>query len=168
VTTNVEAGAAAGHGAKAAVISVDPSVTHPGGSIDLRTFADCGAGGPGSITSPAFAGSVPLTTATDGGLYAEGPVARDTKPGTYPVLELCGSKAVAAGTVTVVRAVAPETGGGWGATREAAALTGAGTLPGGAAGSGALALTGAAALSGLYYLLRRRLFTAVGRDVGRG
>ncbi|MFC1413433.1 hypothetical protein ACEZCY_30545 [Streptacidiphilus sp. N1-12] len=155
VTTDVAgpaaAAAAAANAARSGLetISVDPGTSRPGGAVDLRTFADCGGAQGGTVSSSAFAAPVSLALAADGGLYAEADVVRKVSPGTYAVRELCDGKAVAAGTLKVVAPVAPDTGGGWGATR-----AGADAL-GGASGRSALALTGAAALGGLVLLGNR-------------
>ncbi|QMU75381.1 hypothetical protein GXW83_06075 [Streptacidiphilus sp. PB12-B1b] len=136
------AGAAAGTGADAValpgagpvvdVIMVAPATTRPGGTVDLRTFADCG-GGAGTVISAALAAPAPLAMAADGGLFAQGAVARGAQPGDYAVLETCRGRTVAAGTMTVRALGAPAAGGGWGATR----LAGSGLGPSGlAAGLG--------------------------------
>ncbi|MEY9965823.1 hypothetical protein ABIA33_003873 [Streptacidiphilus sp. MAP12-16] len=146
------------------VVTLDPSTTRPGGSVDLRTFADCGGTSTGTATSPAFAAPANFALAPDGGLYVEARVARDAKPGTYRVVEVCGGRAVAAGSLRVVHLGALATGGGWGATRAEAAVTWAG-VPDGAESFCALALTGATAIGGLALVGRRfRRF----RDSGRG
>ncbi|WP_052433014.1 hypothetical protein [Streptacidiphilus carbonis] len=137
------------------VVTVSPALTRPGGSVDVRTFADCGGTTTGTVASTAFAAPVKLGLAADGGLFAEAVVAKDAKPGPHPVTELCSGTPVAVGTVTVVRIGALDTGGGWGATRD---LAGTGALSS-ATGRGALAVTGAAALGALE-LLRRRALTA--------
>jgi hypothetical protein len=136
------------------VITVAPASSRPGGTVDLRTFADCGGTETGSVTSAAFAAPVSLGLAADGGLYAEARVAGNAAPGSYPVRELCDGKAVAVGTLTLADLGAPDTGGGWGATRGAAAVVGGDAL-GGSAGRASLALIGAAALGGLVRLRRR-------------
>jgi hypothetical protein len=173
VTTNVAAPVAAPAGSAAVsgleAVTADPATSRPGGTVDLRTFADCGGTETGSVTSPAFAVPVSLALAADGGLYAEARVAGTVRSGTYPVRELCQGRAVATGTLTVASLGAPDTGGGWGATRTTAATTvtrtaavssvaagpvGADVL-GGARGRASLALIGAAALGGLARLRRR-------------
>ncbi|MFC1399767.1 MULTISPECIES: hypothetical protein [Streptacidiphilus] len=135
------------------VVTVSPALTRPGGSVDVRTFADCGGTTTGTVTSTAFAGPVKLGLAADGGLFAEAEVAKDAKPGPHPVTEQCSGTSVAVGTVTVVRIGALDTGGGWGATRGLAGSDALGT----ATGRGALAVTGAAALGALELLRRRAL-----------
>ena len=135
------------------VVTVSPALTRPGGSVDVRTFADCGGTTTGTVASTAFAAPVKLGLAADGGLFAEAVVARDAKPGPHPVTEECSGTSVAVGTVTVVRVGALDTGGGWGATRD---LAGSDAL-GSATGRGALAVTGAAALGALELLRRRAL-----------
>lgn len=147
VTTNVD-GAATSSAAAPSGITVDPGVGRPGGSVDLRTFADCGGTETGTVGSAAFTAPVGLGLAADGGLFAEAQVAGSTRPGTYVVLERCNGRTVAAGTLKVVALGAPRTGGGWGATR---VMSVADPLAG-ARGQGALALTGAAALGGLVLL----------------
>ena len=151
VTTDVAAPAAVGDGGWDA-ITVDPAISRGGGTVDLRTFADCGGTETGSVGSAAFAAPVPLALAADGGLYAEARVAVGAAPGAYPVQELCQGKAVAVGTLTLTAPEAPDTGGGWGATR---ALAADGDSLGGAAGRASLALVAAAALGGLVQLRRR-------------
>jgi hypothetical protein len=142
------------------VVTVSPALTRPGGSVDVRTFADCGGTTTGTVTSTAFAEPVKLGLAADGGLFAEAVIAKDAKPGSHPVTEQCSGTSVAVGTVTVVRIGALDTGGGWGAGRD---LAGSGAL-GSATGRGALAVTGAAALGALELLRRRAL--AARRGVG--
>ena len=145
------------------VVTVSPALTRPGGSVDVRTFADCGGTTTGTVASTAFAAPVKLGLAADGGLFAEATVAKDAKPGSHPVTEECSGTSVAVGTVTVVRIGALDTGGGWGATRD---LAGSDAL-GSASGRGALAVTGAAAL-GAMELLRRRALAARRGAAGRG
>jgi hypothetical protein len=142
------------------VVTVSPALTRPGGSVDVRTFADCGGTTTGTVTSTAFAAPVKLGLAADGGLFAEAVIAKDAKPGSHPVTEQCSGTSVAVGTVTVVRIGALDTGGGWGASRD---LAGSDAL-GSATGRGALAVTGAAALGALELLRRRAL--AARRGVG--
>ncbi|TDU06428.1 hypothetical protein EDD99_4985 [Streptomyces sp. 846.5] len=140
------------------VVTVSPALTRPGGSVDVRTFADCGGTTTGTVTSTAFAEPVKLGLAADGGLFAEAVIAKDAKPGSHPVTEQCSGTSVAVGTVTVVRIGALDTGGGWGAGRD---LAGSDAL-GSATGRGALAVTGAAALGALELLRRRALATRRG------
>ncbi|MHA6760248.1 hypothetical protein [Streptacidiphilus sp. PAMC 29251] len=169
VTTDVAAPAAAAaarSAAKAAAtglaaLSVDPGTSRPGGIVDLRTFADCGGTQAGTVASSGFVAPVSLALAADGGLYAQAQVARTTVPGTYQVRELCAGKAVAVGSLTVVDPVAPDTGGGWGATRAGVDVLG------GTTGEGALVLTGAALLGGLV-LLAGRLRGSVAAAAGSG
>lgn len=142
------------------VVTVSPALTRPGGSVDVRTFADCGGTTTGTVTSTAFAAPVKLGLAADGGLFAEAVIAKDAKPGSHPVTEQCSGTSVAVGTVTVVRIGALDTGGGWGASRD---LAGSDAL-GSATGRGALVVTGAAALGALELLRRRAL--AARRGVG--
>lgn len=97
-------------------LTVDPTETRPGGTVDLRTFADCGGVATGQVSSPVFVAPVGLALAADGGLYAEARIAADAAPGTYLVREVCSGRPVAAGQVTVARLGAPATGGGWGAS----------------------------------------------------
>ena len=155
VTTDVAAPAApaAVGGGGWDAITVDPAISRGGGTVDLRTFADCGGTETGSVGSAAFAAPVPLALAADGGLYAEARVAVGAAPGAYPVQELCQGKAVAVGTLTLTAPEAPDTGGGWGATQALAAADG--DSLGGAAGRASLALVAAAALGGLVQLRRR-------------
>ncbi len=150
----VPAASAAAAAAGWDVITVAPASSRPGGTVDLRTFADCGGMETGSVTSAAFAAPVSLGLAADGGLYAEARVAGNAAPGSYQVRELCDGKAVAVGTLTLADLGAPDTGGGWGATRGVAAAVGGDAL-GGTSGRASLALIGAAALGGLVQLRRR-------------
>lgn len=164
VLTAVTPAAAAGGGAGAAgtplvtvgpsAIAVAPAFGRPGGNIDLRTFADCGGAETGTVASAAFAAPVGLGLAADGGLFAQAQVGRNTRPGAYTVLELCGGRKVAAGTLQVVAPLAPDTGGGWGALSRTAPVA---TAFDGTRGGAALGLTGAAALCGLLLLGRRTL-----------
>ena len=153
VTTDVAAPAAPAAVGGWDAITVDPAVSRGGGTVDLRTFADCGGTETGSVSSAAFAAPVPLALAADGGLYAEARIAGGAAPGAYPVQELCQGKAVAVGTLTLTAPEAPDTGGGWGATQALAA--GGGDALGGASGRASLALVAAAALGGLVQLRRR-------------
>jgi hypothetical protein len=150
----VPAASAAAAAAGWDAITVAPATSRPGGTVDLRTFADCGGTETGSVTSAAFAAPVSLGLAADGGLYAEARVAGNAAPGSYPVQELCDGKAVAVGTLTLADLRAPDTGGGWGATRGVAAVVGGDAL-GGTAGRASLVLIGTAALGGLVQLRRR-------------
>ena len=140
------------------VITAAPGVTHPGGSVDLRTFADCVTGS--IVTSPAFGKGAALGPAADGGLFAQATVAQGTAPGTYTLTESCRGRTVASGSLTVVRRGPLAAGGGWGATRDVVAdLGGVRTLVparSAAAEYASLALTGAAALAGLVLTVRRR------------
>ena len=101
------------------VITVSPGSTHPGGSVDLRTFASCTSGS-SVVTSSALAGPAVLAPAADGGLYAEGVVAAGAADGSYPLTETCGDRTTASGTLVVARIGALPAGGGWGAARNAA------------------------------------------------
>jgi hypothetical protein len=112
------------------VIMVAPTASRPGGTVDLRTFADCEDGGNGTVTSAALAGPAQLTMAADGGLFAEATVARNADPGDYPLVETCAGKPVASGRLTVRRLGAPAAGGGWGATRLAGSGSGLGSALG--------------------------------------
>ena len=124
------------------VIMVAPTASRPGGTVDLRTFADCEGGGSGVVTSAALASPATLAMAADGGLFAEGTVARDARPGVYPLVEVCDGRTVATGQLTVHRLGAPAAGGGWGATRLADSSAGSGL--GAALGLGGARLTGGA------------------------
>lgn len=106
------------------VIMAAPAASRPGGTVELRTFADCAGSGSGIVTSPALAAPATLVMAADGGLFAEAAVAADAKPGDYPLVETCAGKTVASGQLTVRSLGAPATGGGWGATRIADAGSG--------------------------------------------
>jgi hypothetical protein len=136
-------------------LSLDPPATRRGGIVDLRTFAACDGSNTGTVTSPALEGPVQLAPAADGGLLAETRVGKDVKPGSYRVVDLCGGKVVAVGSLAIVDMGALATGGGWGATRIADGGSSAALL-GGVRSTGSLALTGTAAAGGLV-LLRRRL-----------
>ncbi|MEZ0068464.1 hypothetical protein ABIA32_004489 [Streptacidiphilus sp. MAP12-20] len=94
-------------------LNVDPGESRAGGSVDLRTFADCGGTSTGEVRSAAFAAPVGLALAADGGLYAAARIAPNTKPGTYLVHEFCAGHPVAAGKLTIAELGAPATGGGW-------------------------------------------------------
>ena len=124
------------------VIMVAPTASRPGGTVDLRTFADCAGSGSGIVTSPALAAPATLVMAADGGLFAEGTVARNARPGVYPLVEVCDGRTVATGQLTVHRLGAPAAGGGWGATRLADSSAGSGL--GAALGLGGARLTGGA------------------------
>ena len=128
------------------VIMVAPTDSRPGGTVDLRTFADCEGGGSGVVTSAALASPATLAMAADGGLFAEGTVARNASPGSYSLAEVCDGKTVATGRLTVSRLGAPAAGGGWGATRLAATASGTalGSGLGAALGLGSARLTGGA------------------------
>ena len=140
------------------VITAAPGVAHPGGSVDLRTFADCATGS--IVTSPAFTAGAVLTPAADGGLFAEATVAPGTAPGGYTLTESCRGRTVATGNLTVVRRGPLAAGGGWGATRDVVAdLGGVRTLApvrSAVAEYASLTLTGAAAVAGLVLVLRRQ------------
>ena len=140
------------------VITAAPGVAHPGGGVDLRTFADCATGS--VVTSPAFTAGAVLTPAADGGLFAEATVAPGTAPGVYALTESCRGRTVASGNLTVVRRGPLAAGGGWGATRDVVAdLGGVRTLAptrSAAAEYASLTLTGAAAVAGLVLVVRRR------------
>ncbi|WP_037605347.1 hypothetical protein [Streptacidiphilus rugosus] len=105
-------------------LNVDPAESRAGGSVDLRTFADCGGTSTGQVRSAAFATPVGLALAADGGLYAAARIAPDAKPGTYLVHEFCAGHPVAAGKITIAELGAPATGGGWRAIRPGAAAPG--------------------------------------------
>ncbi|RAG86112.1 hypothetical protein DN069_08330, partial [Streptacidiphilus pinicola] len=94
-------------------LTVDPAESRPGASVDLRTFADCGGASTGEVRSAAFAGTVGLAMAADGGLYAAARIAPDVKPGSYLVHEFCAGHPVAAGRLSIADLGAPATGGGW-------------------------------------------------------
>ncbi|MEY9877146.1 hypothetical protein ABH931_006669 [Streptacidiphilus sp. MAP12-33] len=94
-------------------MTVDPAQSRPGGSVDLRTFADCGGTSTGEVRSAAFAGPVGLALAEDGGLYAAARISATVTPGTYLVHEFCAGHPVAAGRLTIADLGAPATGGGW-------------------------------------------------------
>ncbi len=162
-TTLVTAGVSNGPVQPAAVPVVDvitaaPGVAHPGGGVDLRTFAACVTGS--IVSSPALTGGAALTPAADGGLFTEATVAQGTAPGVYALTESCRGRTVASGNLTVVRRGPLAAGGGWGATREVVAdLGGVRTLAptrSTAAEYASLTLTGAAAVAGLVLVVRRR------------
>ncbi|MEZ0095855.1 hypothetical protein [Streptacidiphilus sp. EB129] len=117
------------------VLTLDPGTTRPGGTVDLRTFAPCEGANTGTVTSPAFGAPVLLAPAADGGLFAEARVGGDTEPGGYRVVDSCGGKVVAVGTLRVAELGGLDTGGGWGATR-AVARVAAGTEAGGLGAAG--------------------------------
>lgn len=129
-------------------VTVSPSTVHPGGSVDLRTFADCG-GGTGTVLSEAFAGPVTLGPAAGGGIFGHAAVSSQTRPGTYRVVDVCGDSSVAVGQVTVRRVGAIAAGGGWGALR--------GTAGAAHGNPAAEALVGAALAAALARTARRRV-----------
>jgi hypothetical protein len=144
VTTGGEGAVQSGAVSVIDVIMVAPTASRPGGTVDLRTFADCEGGGSGVVSSSALASPATLAMAADGGLFAEDTVARDAKPGAYPLVESCDGKTVATGRLTVRRLGAPAAGGGWGATRLADSGSGLGSGLGAALGLGGARTTGGA------------------------
>jgi hypothetical protein len=146
------------------VITATPGTTHPGGSVDLRTFASCPSG-PSVVTSPALAAPAVLSPAADGGLYAEGTVAADAADGSYPLTETCQGRTVATGRLSVSGLGALEAGGGWGAARAAVADPApqpASARPTAAEEYLATGLTAAACLAAVLFAYQRR------RTAGRG
>ena len=150
------------------VIMAAPAASRPGGTVELRTFADCAGSGSGIVTSPALAAPATLVMAADGGLFAEAAVAGDAKPGDYPLLETCAGKTVASGRLTVRSLGAPAAGGGWGAARVAEASSGlapalgladlrsAGGGPSRADEYASLALIAAASVGAVLFTYQRR------------
>ncbi|WP_345287944.1 hypothetical protein [Kitasatospora albolonga] len=133
-----------GHPALAspAPMTVDPPVTHPGGTVQINTGTDC----PGTtVTSPVLPDPVQLPPGGTGGQLT---VPVGAAPGTYPVTATCQGHPVAVGTVTVADPAAPAAGGGF--------KDGRGRPEPGLAGYGALALTGGAAGTAVVRLVRRR------------